>query len=73
VTKRLACGAALRFWVCIAMLLIRKSGRPSGSKAYGINDPKGNPACLRDSVERVAMEVSETRVRTRSAWLGSGS
>ena len=38
----------------------------------GISEPKGKPACLRERVERVAMEESERRVRTRSAWVGSG-
>jgi hypothetical protein len=55
------------------MLLIRKMGRPAESRAKGIREPNGNPGCLRDSVERVAFGTSDRRVRTRSAWVGSGS
>ena len=51
-----------------------KKDRPAlGSSANGIREPKGNPGFLRDTVDRVATEVSERRVRMRSAWLGSGS
>ena len=46
---------------------------PAESSAKGIREPKGNPGCLREIVDRVATEVSEMRVRTRSAWVGSGS
>jgi hypothetical protein len=52
---------------------MRKMGRPEESRAKGINEPKGKPGCLRDSVDRVATEASDRRVRTRSAWLGSGN
>jgi len=51
----------------MAILLISKRGRPAGSSAKGIRDPKGNPGCLRESVDRVPTEVSEMRVRIRSA------
>ena len=57
----------------MAILLMRKRGCPEESSAKGISEPKGNPGCLRDSVDRVATEVSDIRVRMRSAWLGSGS
>src|ERR1017187_3675427 len=73
VTKRLHRGSAFRFCVCMAILLIRKMGRPAESSANGIREPKGNPGCLRDSVERLATGTSEMRVLTRSAWGGSGS
>jgi len=39
--------------VCIAIALIRNSGRPASSSAYGITDAKGCPGCLRDSVANV--------------------
>ena len=48
-------------------------GRPKGSSAKGMSEPKGNPECFLESVDSVATEVSESRVRIRSAWLGSGS
>ena len=51
---------------------MRKIGRPAESSAKGIREPKGNPECLRESVDKVPIEASEMRVRTRSAWLGSG-
>src|ERR1700733_2756469 len=57
----------------MAILLMRKIGRPAESSANGIRDPKGNPECLRASVDRVATGTSDKRVRTRSAWVGSGS
>jgi len=57
----------------MAILLMRKMGCPKESSAKGISEPKGNPGCLRDSVDRVATEVSDMRVRMRSAWVGSGS
>jgi hypothetical protein len=57
----------------MAILLMRKMGRPAPSSANGISDPKGNPGCLREIVDRVAMETSDMSVRARSAWLGSGS
>ena len=50
-----------------------EDGPTRESSAKGIREPNGNPGCLRDSVDRVATEVSDIRVRTRSAWLGSGS
>jgi hypothetical protein len=37
----------------MAMLLIRNTGRPLESTAYGITDPKGKPGCLRESVDKV--------------------
>src|SRR5580700_7403748 len=55
----------------MAILLMRKMGRPAASSANGMSDPKGNPGCLRDIVDRVATETSERRVRARSAWQGS--
>ena len=55
-TKRLHRGSAFRFWVCMAILLMRKMGRPEESRAKGIREPNGNPGCLRDSVDRVAIE-----------------
>src|SRR5277367_5244284 len=57
----------------MAILLMRKVGRPAGSSAKGIKEPKGNPGCFRESVDKVATEARDTRVRTRSAWLGSGT
>jgi hypothetical protein len=38
-----------------------------------MREPNGNPGCLRDSVERVATGTSDMGVRTRSAWVGTGS
>src|ERR1700760_3179047 len=57
----------------MAILLMRKTGRPARSSANGIREPKGNPACLRDIVDSVPTDTSERSVRIRSAWLGSGS
>src|ERR1035438_4313517 len=57
----------------IAMLLIRKMGRPAASSAKGIREPKGKPVCFLEIVDSVAIDVSESSVRIRSAWLGSGS
>src|ERR1035437_10135317 len=57
----------------MAILLMRKMGRPAASRAKGIREPKGNPGCLCDSVESVATGTSDMRVRTRSAWVGRGS
>ena len=51
----------------MAKLLMRKMGRPAGSSAKGISEPKGNPGCRRDIVDSVPMETSESRVRVRSA------
>src|ERR1700733_2622288 len=73
VTKRLARESALRFWVCIAIVLMRKSGRPALSSAYGISEPKGKPGCLRESVESVATLERCSSVRARSACVGSGT
>ena len=38
-----------------------------------MSDPKGEPGCLRESVDRVPIVAREMSVRARSAWLGSGS
>jgi hypothetical protein len=57
----------------MAMLLIRRMGRPAASSAKGIREPKGKPVCFLEIVESVAIDVSESSVRIRSAWLGSGS
>jgi hypothetical protein len=48
-TNRLHRGSVFRFWVCMAILQMRKMGRPVESSAKGIREPKGNPACLRKS------------------------
>jgi hypothetical protein len=45
-TKRLHRGSAFRFWVCTAILLMRKMGRPEVSNAKGISDPKRKPRML---------------------------
>src|SRR5271157_811020 len=47
-------------------------GRPSASSALGINDPKGDPGCLRDRVERLPMRPECINVRALSANEGSG-
>src|SRR5271157_6614565 len=57
----------------MAIVLTRKRGRPSLSSAYGINDPKGKPGCLRDWVERLPMRPECINVRARSANEGSGT
>ena len=62
-----------RFCVCMAMLLMRKIGRPASSAAYGIIEPKGNPGNLRELVERLPIRPSVARVRARSASEGSGT
>jgi hypothetical protein len=38
-----------------------------------MSDPKGNPLCLRESVDKVPTAAPDRRVRTRSAWEGSGN
>src|SRR5712692_6327632 len=57
----------------MAIVLIRKMGCPRSSNPYGITDPKGNPACLRERVERLPMRAKYTKVRARSANEGSGT
>src|SRR5271165_4273880 len=57
----------------MAIVLIRKTGRPLASSAYGINDPNGNPCCFRDRVERLPMRPECINVRARSANEGSGT
>jgi hypothetical protein len=54
------------------MVLISKRGRPSLSRAKGINDPKGKPGRLRERVERLPTRLRCNRVRARSAKDGSG-
>ncbi len=46
----------------MAMLLMKKIGRPRVSAAYGIMEPNGNPANFRECVERLPIRASETRV-----------
>jgi hypothetical protein len=72
VTSSDARGSPRRFWVCIAIVLIRKIGRPFSSSAYGMIDPKGNRSCLSECVERLPMRPKCKRVRARSAKEGSG-
>src|SRR6266851_2216926 len=57
----------------MAMVLMRKMGRPWSSSPYGITDPKGNPGCLRERVERLPMRPKYTKVRARSAKEGSAT
>ena len=61
-----------RFCVCIAMLLMKKTGRPCLSAAKGIMEPKGRPGNLRECVERLPMRPIVASVRARSAREGSG-
>src|ERR1700722_589228 len=55
----------------MAIVLIRKTGFAWSSNPYGITDPKGNPCCLRESVERLPTRFRYTKVRARSANVGS--
>src|SRR5438034_9524658 len=55
------------------MLLIRKSGRPASSSAYGITEANGWPGCRRDSVASVPVRPRYASVRARSAKVGSGT
>ena len=73
VISRLARGSWCRFWVCMAMLLMKRTGRPRPSAAYGIMEPNGKPAHFRECVERAPMRAMETSVRARSASEGSGT
>jgi hypothetical protein len=57
----------------MAIVLIRKTGRPTSSSPYGITDPKGKPGCLRERVERLPMRPKCIRVRARSAKDGSAA
>src|SRR4051794_31962273 len=52
---------------------MRKMGRPRSSEPYGITDPKGNPCCLRERVDRLPMRPKYTKVRARSENEGSGT
>ena len=72
VTRRLARPSASRFWVCMAMLLIRKRGRRASSSAYGMIDPNGCPGWRRESVASMPVRPRWTSVDARSAGLGSG-
>jgi hypothetical protein len=56
----------------MAIVLMRKMGRPCSSNPYGITEPKGNPGCLRDRVERLPMRARYAKVLARSANVGSG-
>src|ERR1700719_2233268 len=55
----------------MAIVLMRKTGFAWSSNPYGITDPKGNPCCLRESVERLPTRPRCTKVRARSANVGS--
>src|SRR5580692_8275345 len=57
----------------MAIVLMRKTGFAWSSNPYGITDPKGNPGCLRESVERLPTRPRYTRVRARSANVGSAT
>src|ERR1035441_7438313 len=57
----------------MAMLLMKKTGRPRPSAAYGITEPNGNPANFRECVDRLPILATETSVRARSTSEGSGT
>src|ERR1700719_1213459 len=57
----------------MAIVLMRKTGFAWSSNPYGITDPKGNPCCLRESVERLPTRPRYTKVRARSANVGSAT
>src|SRR5271156_748280 len=57
----------------MAIVLMRKTGFAWPSNPYGITDPKGNPCCLRESVERLPTRPRCTKVRARSANVGSAT
>jgi hypothetical protein len=59
--------------VCIAIVLMRKIGRPLWSNPYGITDPNGNPGCFSDCVDRLPIRPRCSNVRARSAYEGSGT
>ena len=65
-------GSAIKFCVCIAILLMKKTGRPSPSAAYGIMEPNGKPAIFLECVDRLPIRPIATSVRARSASVGSG-
>jgi hypothetical protein len=48
-TKNLHRASVFRFWVCVAILLMRKVGRLSGASAKDIGEPKGTSGCLREN------------------------
>src|SRR5580704_11314264 len=52
---------------------MRKIGCPRSSSPYGITDPNGKPCCLRESVERLPIRPRYTKVRARSANVGSAT
>src|SRR5580704_18919661 len=57
----------------MAIVLMRKTGFAWSSNPYGITDPKGNPCCLRESVERLPVRPRYNKVRARSANVGSAT
>src|SRR6266849_6774451 len=57
----------------MAIVLMRKIGCPWSSSPKGITDPKGKPCCLRESVERLPIRPRYTKVRARSAKVGSAT
>src|ERR1700727_2091024 len=57
----------------MAIVLMRKTGVAWSSNPYGITDPKGNPCCLRESVERLPTRPRYTKVRARSVNVGSAT
>ena len=66
-TKRLARESPARFCVWTAIELMRKSGRPVPSRAYGMSDAKGCSGWRRERVARVPVRARWTSVRARSA------
>jgi hypothetical protein len=52
---------------CIAILLIKNTGRLRSSAASGIIEPNRNPAIFRECVDRLPIRPSEASVRARSA------
>src|SRR5271170_5421942 len=73
VTNKLERGSACTFCVCMAIVLMRKTGFAWSSNPYGITDPKGKPCCLRESVERLPTRPRYTKVNARSANVGSAT
>src|SRR3954454_13831344 len=55
----------------MAIALMRNTGEPSPSSAYGITDANGHPACFCEFVASVPTRSLTSNVRVRSACVGS--
>jgi len=71
-TYRLHRESVFRFWVCMAMLLMRKMGRPAGSSAKGIRNRRESRVFFWKAVEVWQQRLERLRVRTTLSVTGLG-